>query len=647
MSLRWYINRIRSMSVPEIAFRVVERVRRDTARNRLDGWEHYPAAGEAVPVIPGLKAGLVGRADPAARQALADEAARILGGDFAALGVVWPKRDPQALFPASIWVLDPVTGGYWPGAEAFCFDIPYRHERRLGDVKYVWEFNRLQFLQVLAAHHALTGDTATLAAIETAIESWFEANPPYRGIAWNSGIELALRAISLLVVASFCEGALKPETVQRIRRILRAHGAWMARFPSRFSSANNHLVAEAAGEFLIGLGFSLCGETVPEASALEASGRKVLEAEARKQILPDGVPAEQSPTYGAFTAEFLLLSLRAAREAGRPFSDSVSERLDRFAGFIAVLAGRDGSVPAIGDDDEGHVIATLGNTHAYATSVAASICSDKTAAGTHSELRNILFGAGTLPDRSAAGLVIFPEGGYSVIRETRAGRRIALTVDHGPLGYLAIAAHGHADALSFTLSVDDEPIFVDPGTYLYHAGDIWRSWFRGTLAHNTLAIAGADQSIISGPFNWSHKAKTRLDAASQGPEWSIRASTDGYESRFGVRHARTISAMDDRIRIEDALIGALAAKSVTITFLLAPGCRAEATDGGTRIIPPSGRPLMLACNHAEGLAIHPPEAEAGWFSRRFGEKEPTTVLRWAGTSLPEGLAFDILLEDQI
>ena len=44
-----------------------------------------------------------------------------------------------------------MTGGLWPGSDQFCFDIAYRHERALGDVKYVWEFNRLQFLQPLAA----------------------------------------------------------------------------------------------------------------------------------------------------------------------------------------------------------------------------------------------------------------------------------------------------------------------------------------------------------------------------------------------------------------------------------------------------------------------------------------------------------------
>ena len=45
---------------------------------------------------------------------------------------------------------------------------------------------------------------------------------------------------------------------------------------------------------------------------------------------------------------------------------------------------------------------------------------------------------------------------------------VRLLVDAGPLGYLSIAAHGHADALAFVLDIGDREILVDPGTYAYH-----------------------------------------------------------------------------------------------------------------------------------------------------------------------------------
>ncbi|TIQ17227.1 heparinase II/III-family protein, partial [Mesorhizobium sp.] len=88
-----------------------------------------------------------------------------------------------------------------------------------------------------------------------------------------------------------------------------------------------------------------------------------------------------------------------------------------------------------------------------------------------------------------------------------------------PLGYLSIAAHGHADALSLTLCVDGEPVLVDPGTWLYGSGGVWRDWFRSTPAHNTLNIEGKSQSIIAGTFNWSHKAVAALVESEPGTHW--------------------------------------------------------------------------------------------------------------------------------
>jgi hypothetical protein len=91
-------------------------------------------------------------------------------------------------------------------------------------------------------------------------------------------------------------------------------------------------------------------------------------------------------------------------------------------------------------------------------------------------------------------------------------------VDSGPLGYLSIAAHGHADALSFVLSIGDREILVDPGTYAYHTEPSWRRYFRSTLAHNTVGIDGEDQSVQAGNFMWTHHAQARCIEFETGTE---------------------------------------------------------------------------------------------------------------------------------
>ena len=81
----------------------------------------------------------------------------------------------------------------------------------------------------------------------------------------------------------------------------------------------------------------------------------------------------------------------------------------------------------------------------------------------------------------------FSEGGYYILGcNFEKENEIRLVVDAGPLGYQTTPAHGHADALAFTMSVGGLEFLVDPGTFAYHTEAQWRSYFRGTAAHNTL-----------------------------------------------------------------------------------------------------------------------------------------------------------------
>jgi len=616
MKLRWYINRLRSMEPAEILHRAGEVGRRTISRHVKNGWQHY-RADKLLPVFADLKQRVAG-ASSEQREAVRDAAERALSGNFAALGVSWPQRNSSLLYPDDLWRLDPVTGGAWPGADTYTFDIDYRHGSGRGDIKYVWEIGRLQQLPVLAAHAVLSGDLRAIAAIEAAVESWHRANPPFRGVGWASGIEVALRAISLMITHDLVYERMSAECRDRIGEILAASAYWLPRFPSKFSSANNHLVAELAGEYLIGLSLGRPTE--------DARGQ--LAAEALKQILPDGSGAEQSPTYAAFTAEFILSCMLAARQHGQSFGQAVEDRLSAFADFVEWLPERAG----FGDDDEGRVV-TLGEEADYAASVASAIRGFLGQPGRVSEkgdFRSLFFGRPTAAIGSHHGLRIFQDGGISVWRGDMGGSRAELTFDHGPLGYLSIAAHGHADALSLTLSLDGNPVLVDPGTWLYGSGGIWRNWFRSTPAHNTLNIAGENQSVMSGAFNWSHKATARLIETASEPDWSVTAEHDGYRRRFGVIHRRTVRRSGEAILVTDRLIGG--AYNAEIVFQLAPDLAVDVS-GTTASVARDGREL-LAIRFPRGVISvrsgGEKPGEGGWVAPRFGVRVPAPRIVWRG-----------------
>lgn len=625
---RWYAYRLSAMSLPEMVHRAAELWQRRTGK-ALAGWAQFTLPPGPLPVLAYDDAALSRLVALASTdwQRHFDDA---VTGRWRFLGKEWPG------VVDSPWHLDPVTGKYWP-SESYCFDIPYRHRDDLGDIKYVWELNRLQFLPPIAALARLRDDGAARRFCIETIESWIDANPPFMGVNWISGIEIALRAVSLILTVSLLGPEVFSEaSAVRLRMALNAHAVWLARYPSRHSSANNHLISEAAGLFLVG---TLMPD-LPLAAAYQAEGFEVLCAEAEKQILEDGVGAEQSPTYTAFTLEWYLLAMKAGEGAGIAFPPHARHRVAAAARHLRWITDERGHQPRIGDDDEGRVIVSqTGGENDYVSSVLGCLAGALNAPelvppDVKPHLRHLFVGGppGSVSE-GPSGCQFFDAGGYTVFRQEMAGRRSLLVFDHGPLGYLSIAAHGHADALAIWLHLDGIPVFVDAGTYLYHSGGDWRDRFRGTSAHNTLTLAGENQSSIAGAFNWSHKARAKRTPMRQTADSSCSvAQHDGYKHRFGVLHQRTISLeAPDGYAVEDRLLGHLKVPdaSASIRYLVHPDLdvthqaehRARISKHGADIAEIETMRLTAAGPYPEPIAL-----EEAIFSRRFGEREPAVAL---------------------
>ena len=305
----WYANRLRGMSAAEIVHRLVEQVKRGSAGRRRFGWSAFDVGDGPVPRLPVQLPSDI-RAQTSLLADWRHGADTTTHDRLKFLGKTWPNGTA-----ADLWHLDPGSGRSWP-QDDYCFKIHHRGMPGLDDVKYVWELNRLQHLPFIAALGAVEGSPAAGAHCLAQLESWIDANPPFKGVNWISGIELALRAISILTVLAFVtDAAISPGLRAKIRACLSAHAYWLHRNPSKFSSANNHLIAEAAGLFAIGT----LAPDLRHARRYAARGRALLTEEVERQFHDDGVGAEQSPTYTAFTLELYLLCLRLADHAGRPF----------------------------------------------------------------------------------------------------------------------------------------------------------------------------------------------------------------------------------------------------------------------------------------------------------------------------------------
>ena len=137
----------------------------------------------------------------------------------------------------------------------------------------------------------------------------------------------------------------------------------------------------------------------------------------------------------------------------------------------------------------------------------------------------------------------FGNSGYFILGDELGNENeIRCMIDCGPLGYLSIAAHGHADALSIYLSVSGTEFLIDPGTFCYHTQEKWREYFRGTSAHNTVRIDRVNQSITGGNFMWLHKANAKmLNFNTTNVEETFEGQHDGYlRLKDRVMHYRKI-----------------------------------------------------------------------------------------------------------
>jgi len=233
-----------------------------------------------------------------------------------------------------------------------------------------------------------------------------------------------------------------------------------------------------------------------------------------------------------------------------------------------------------------------------------------------------------LPSRQS-----FAEGGYYILgAEFDTPGEVRAVVDAGALGYTAIAAHGHADALSFTLSVGGREFLIDPGTYAYHTQERWRQYFRGTSAHNTVRLDGRDQSEQGGNFLWLQKARAGCGLwLSSSDKDSFEGWHDGYMRLDDpVKHRRLIE-LDKRARrllIEDSLeMGE--EHEVELFFHCAEDCRVDAAGEGYRLERDGiALHLQLPAGGASELYRGSLSPLLGWVSRAFDRRQATTTIVW-------------------
>jgi hypothetical protein len=431
------------------------------------------------------------------RDELAADAERIAGGELE----FWGRSvacDPRRL----AWHADPIDHeAFDPGA--------WRRSGR--DWKPIWELHRQQHLLALAAG----GKKAWAEAALAQLVDWIDRNPPGSSPGWSSGYEVAHRlvgwAFSIPLLTDHVPGA----ALEAVSCSYVEQAAFVAQRPSRYSSANNHRLAELAGL----LAAARLGAVELKWDALWSE----LEAETVRQTFADGGSREQASGYFLYVLEILYVAALLARSEGRPLG-RVAERMEEMLGWLAAVADAEGEPPFVGDDAEDRLLRL-------------EYFEPRRAAALAGRVRTLL--DADAPASAAASLVT--ESGYAVLRSEVDGSPVRVVFDVGGLGFGSLAAHGHADALSVLVDVGGQAVLRDSGTGTYAPGER-RDWYRSTAAHNTVTVGARSQARPLGPHLWGRRYETTLEAASLGGGVDyIRASHDGYRRQAGANHVRSLT----------------------------------------------------------------------------------------------------------
>ncbi|MGN6752859.1 MAG: alginate lyase family protein [Intrasporangium sp.] len=645
-SASWYFRRLRRMPPSEIAARVTDRAR------QLAWARRQVTIGDAESPIPGLLqnrtfvATFPEGSEPQVRgpdrDALITAADRLLAGEWTVLG----RRRPDIASPD--WFLDPVTGRSAPSS-LYAFHIDHRDENVTGNVKSVWELSRHHHLTLLAAAWRLTGDDRYAEAVAEQLSSWWALNPFLSGVHWTSGIELGIRLTSWVWVRRLLDGwpgapALFEANPAALRQI-RWHQEYLAAFRSRGSSANNHLVAEACGRLVAACAFPWYAES--ERWRREAAAE--LEQGLAANTFPSGVNRELATDYHRFVTELGLLALVEADLAQHRLSRSTDYLLACSLDAAAALLDGAGRAPRQGDGDEGRGIlldppdldpwTTLLSTGAAV--FGAMAWWPRTEPRIASHFIGALATRPRVSGRATEAPRTFPDAGIHLLRSaSRDGPELWCRCDGGPHGFLSIAAHGHADALSVEVRHGSVDVFADPGTYCYHGEPEWRSYFRSTRAHNTVEVDGTSQSVEGGPFLWSTHTDGVIDQTNGHPTgiqaWS--AHHTGYARLDpALRHSRQVilDAEAEELSVVDVLQGSRP-HSARLAWHLGP--QVSATLCGT--VAHLSWPCPRGVQHAlvrlpDGLEWAAFRGETtpiiGWYSPEFGKRVPSTTLLGTGT----------------
>jgi uncharacterized heparinase superfamily protein len=379
---------------------------------------------------------------------------------------------------------------------------------------------------------------------------WIRRVPPYSRDSWRhswNSFATSIRVVSWIDTLTL-QGARIPESDRgAIEQSLAAQ--------LRFLLANleldiggNHLMKNIRA--LVRAASYFAG---PESRRWTVAAVGCLGVELDRQVLPDGMHFELSPSYHIQVMEDMIDMHRSLRsleaDVDMPSSvarvrERIGECLSRMSQPLQRFTHPDGMPSHFAD----------GGLHMAAAPDDLFIALEREGIVTRDSPRRV------------CGTWRLSHGGYVGC----GSKEESIIVDCGPVGARELPAHGHGDALAVEWSVSGERVLIDQGVFDYHSGRK-RSIARATASHNTVTVEDHDQSEFWSAFRVGHRAQVTVADWRPGPDgFVLEASHDGYRRLDGSpMHMRRIEFRCGHLQVWDRVDGT-GAQVARARLLLAP-----------------------------------------------------------------------------
>lgn len=337
-----------------------------------------------------------------------------------------------------------------------------------------------------------------------------------------------------------------PENLStKILIALKRHGDFLAD-RNHYEPQYNHGINQAAALLLLAKSF-------PD---LEESAKWLQIAEERlntsviSAVDSDGVLVENSPYYHFYALEKYWEIYKFTKKFDQSVGQNFEKKINKMIDYATYILQPDQEVPLLG----------------------ASLKRKIRNSGIDKEIsrsnQNFLYvltrgKQGKKPDNLS---VYYSVAGQTIMRSGWTGEggftgQTQLIFDIGPFRTL----HSHLDALSFSLYGDGLNLLPDSGLYTYDDG-LYKNYFRGTYAHNTVVVDGKDQkdgTAAAGNFQ-------------QGNGYSYQSAE--HELYDGVKHERAITLIGKNLVLIVDNLYSQSAHTYEQLFHFFPGAKLQTND---------------------------------------------------------------------